>query len=478
MASPTCFFNCGNSDKKLVCGGKNRIETIINSSIQRHDLYHIDLQSMLDNNPNVTIHFHNACVTTYNSKIHMNRYQKKNSSLDTSSQQTPPKQLRCHYSFNFREHCLICGDLCLEKSAKNPGRHKKVVRCRTVHIKDNLIKVCEQRGDSHAVEVSSRITCAITDLHAADARYHQTCFTTFVSSRNIAAAVASTSKQQKPDPVNLAFSCVIRLLKSDPGKLWNSVELYDVYSQSLKAAEGFEYGDEGQNNADANNTGQRCARSSLIQRLQEHFGECLIVLRTEGCANIIAFRKHVSEKLKLVEANDDDNISDLANNITLDVKTRSPKYTDTYHLKDFTFEKAKENCNESLLAFISKLISKGSITKKSVCLTMSIQALITKSFNQVTLGYAVKIHHEHGSRAVIDLLYNCGYVASYDEVRRYRKSAAKLTGEQDFTFRGLFNDGGLISSWCDNFDLQVYTPNGCRETHSMAIEFTQHVNSK
>ena len=313
MASPTCFFNCGNSDKKLVCGGKNRIETIINSSIQRHDLYHIDLQSMLDNNPNVTIHFHNACVTTYNSKIHMKRYQKKNSSLDTSSQQTPPKQLRCHYSFNFREHCLICGDLCLEKSAKNPGRHKKVVRCRTVHIKDNLIKVCEQRGDSHAVEVSSRITCAITDLHAADARYHQTCFTTFVSSRNIAAAVASTSKQQKPDPVNLAFSCVIRLLKSDPGKLWNSVELYDVYSQSLKAAEGFEYGDEGQNNADANNTGQRCARSSLIQRLQEHFGECLIVLRTEGCANIIAFRKHVSEKLKLVEANDDDNISDLAN---------------------------------------------------------------------------------------------------------------------------------------------------------------------
>ena len=110
----------------------------------------------------------------------------------------------------------------------------------------------------------------------------------------------------------MAFSCVISLPKSDPCKLWNSVDLYDVYSQSLKAA--VEYGDEGQNNSDANNTGQRCARSSLIQRLQEHFGECLIVLRTEGCANIIAFRKHVSEKLNQLEANDDDNISDLANN--------------------------------------------------------------------------------------------------------------------------------------------------------------------
>ena len=99
-------------------------------------------------------------------------------------------------------------------------------------MKDNLIKVCTQRGDSHAEEVSSRITDAIKDLYAADARYHQTCCTTFVSSRNISAAVESTAKQQKPDPVN--FSCVISLQKSNPRKLLNSVELYDVYSQSLK----------------------------------------------------------------------------------------------------------------------------------------------------------------------------------------------------------------------------------------------------
>ena len=56
-----------------------------------------------------------------------NRYLKQNSSLDTSSQPTPPKQLRCNSLFNFIEHWfdLICGDLCLEKSTKNPGRHKK-----------------------------------------------------------------------------------------------------------------------------------------------------------------------------------------------------------------------------------------------------------------------------------------------------------------------------------------------------------------
>ena len=101
-------------------------------------------------------------------------------------------------------------------------------------MKDNHIKVCGLRGYSYAEEVSSRITGAITDLYATDARYHQTSFASFVSSRYISAAVKSTTKQQKPDPVNLAFSCVISLLKSDPGKFWNYVELYDVYSQSLK----------------------------------------------------------------------------------------------------------------------------------------------------------------------------------------------------------------------------------------------------
>ena len=35
---------------------------------------------------------------------------------------------------------LICGDLCLEKSTKNPGRHKKVVRCRTIQIANVLSK--------------------------------------------------------------------------------------------------------------------------------------------------------------------------------------------------------------------------------------------------------------------------------------------------------------------------------------------------
>ena len=39
---------------------------------------------------------------------------------------------------------------------------------------------------------------------------------------------------------------------------------------------------------------------------------------------------------------------------------------------------------------------------------------------------------------------------------------------------GLERRIGPIFSWCDNYDLVVFTTNGRRATHAMAIEFTQH----
>ena len=46
-------------------------------------------------------------------------------------------------------------------------------------------------------------------------------------------------------------------------------------------------------------------------------------------------------------------------------------------------------------------------------------------------------------------------------------------GQKDYTARGLKQNAKIIGSWCDNYDLQVNTPNGQRETHAMAIEWRQ-----
>ena len=60
------------------------------------------------------------------------------------------------------------------------------------------------------------------------------------------------------------------------------------------------------------------------------------------------------------------------------------------------------------------------------------------------------------------------------------KSAAKYVCENSEEYHkvlGLERRNGPICSWCDNYDLVVFTPNGRRSTHAMAIEFTQHPSS-
>ena len=79
------------------------------------------------------------------------------------------------------------------------------------------------------------------------------------------------------------------------------------------------------------------------------------------------------------------------------------------------------------------------------------------------------MHHRFGSKELISLLHQHGLTTTYDEVLRFRTSAAVYTAKQPYTFRGLKVNGAPLSSWVDNYDLIVYTPKGCRETHSLAI---------
>lgn len=116
------------------------------------------------------------------------------------------------------------------------------------------------------------------------------------------------------------------------------------------------------------------------------------------------------------------------------------------------------------------------MTKKSLSLSQSIQSHVTGTRNQTTLGLAVKLQHQHGSSELLRLLHEHGFTTSYDEVLRFRKSAARFLGDNAqllHRFTGLSRTVGIIFAWFDNLDLQVFTPNGRRTTHVLSHEFQQ-----
>lgn len=89
----------------------------------------------------------------------------------------------------------------------------------------------------------------------------------------------------------------------------------------------------------------------------------------------------------------------------------------------------------------------------------------------------MKLHHKYGSRELIESLNDHGFVTKYDEVLRFRKSAAQFVTKDPAEYQnnlGLTTELGPIFSWADNYDLYVACPNGMKSTHAMVSEFTQH----
>ena len=70
-------------------------------------------------------------------------------------------------------------------------------------LKEAIYEACEQRKDSQSEQVRVRMAGVLTDLHAADVRYHVDCRASFMCSRSIQAASrqsnSSTSTNQLMD---------------------------------------------------------------------------------------------------------------------------------------------------------------------------------------------------------------------------------------------------------------------------------------
>ena len=82
---------------------------------------------------------------------------------------------------------FYCGEDCsVTKDPNNPNRDKKTVLCRTAErqgkqtFKESILQVCQSRNDEWAIKVEVRVSGVVSDLHAANARYHDACRKTFL----------------------------------------------------------------------------------------------------------------------------------------------------------------------------------------------------------------------------------------------------------------------------------------------------------
>ena len=153
---------------------------------------------------------------------------------------------------------------------RNPDRWDKVSQCETdvrpcrLTFKQQLLDIGEGRGDDWANDVALRMA-GVTDLSAADAQYHQRCYNAYrkpvVTPPDCAPLISDT-----------ALSSVVEEMDCNWRKqTWTVSDLYKLYQEC---------------------DGQLSSKH-MISNLSLYYGEELMILRLEGCANVIGFRRFI-----------------------------------------------------------------------------------------------------------------------------------------------------------------------------------------
>jgi len=434
------------------------VNKLIQCAAERHDDETRDklLTILNSQGEHASVELHKNCYCSFTSKDHIKKLvtkKRKDGSID--SDETPVSRIRRSQvtDFNFKKQCLFCAAACEPVNPKHPDRWDRVVQCERKGVKDSTpfkdvaLLYCDDRNDMWSRDVAIRCH-GVHDLAAAEAQYHIRCYDEF---RKIPMHTDQTSTIADP-----ALKLVIDEMYTNRRQTWTSIELHDKY---------------------ISHDGQ-LSRKKMFTNLVTHLGDDLVVLCIEGCASIVGFHEYIGKILKVAKVDTVDEEKEDAVVRKIKTEARSiPSSNTSYDLGDFTQTKTKQDTSATLLRFVSKLISNGEVTKASLSLSQSIQYGISKTRNQTTLGLGVKLHHKFGSSDLIQILHGHGYTVSYDEVLRFRKSAAMYVGEHAATLHrmmGLTRTVGLVFGWYDNFDLLLSTPNGRRETHAMATEFQMH----
>ena len=139
----------------------------------RGDSYHIDLKVKIQENPEFTLLCHKTCVSTYNSRDHINRSLKRQGACQRSESAPAVRRRRFDLAFDFQKRCFVCGEICLPRDPKNLNRWRTVQQCQTVShpkhstLEEYILDVYNKRNDMLAHDVRNRLQIALIFMQLA-----------------------------------------------------------------------------------------------------------------------------------------------------------------------------------------------------------------------------------------------------------------------------------------------------------------------
>ncbi len=408
MAENECLFKALYACQDGNLCQSSRIATILAASNVRQDDIH--LRTELSDGSQI-VRCHKNCISKYVSPSTLDKLRKRMTyDQKTDESAVGPKRLRSNTEgvFVFEKHCLFCYDVspCIlphEYDKKVPSQYRVASSIVTTDqmgdgrtYKEYLLNLCQIHGGELGKIVSDRILGAPSDLHAVDARYHRKCNASFHIGANRA---CDTDKNGAAD--DQALSETIHALSCDRSKIWNSLDVEAVYS------------DKG---------GCVLSRRILVERVAHHFGKEMLSLNSPGVATLLVFRKHAAAYLSLADDDQNDGIDECVQKVGMCImkETKAAKPNLKSYDKHINCEVASECISDTLLKLMSVINPKHK-TPQTIMVGNIVSSMVTCQPTPLQIAFGILLG-DH--KMLITELYKYGICCSYDEVRRFRRSAA------------------------------------------------------
>jgi hypothetical protein len=306
------------------------------------------------------------------------------------------------------------------------------------------LEICRERGNQWANDVQVRLEGALSDLHAADARYHMDCKAKLTSPKSVTYAPNPNSDAYTEDG---ALDSVFHQMAADRECIWNSVQIFSVYKSHGSANQSSWY----------------------VTKVKEHFGEDLLILKSLGLSNIVLFRSKASTFLTLGEDENNDlenALSIVAKNIKADVEGLD--ISKNNYPSQVSLEVALDISSETVLKLLSKLSAKLDRSLPAILITSITTSILTNHPTDLQLHVALVVLMRE-SKELINFLHSFNVICSYNEILRFRKSAARESTHNSSLKAISINNSGMVQVIVDNFDADISSQNGKMSTHSLAV---------
>lgn len=159
------------------------------------------------------------------------------------------------------------------KLSEAKKRGYDVYQVRKKSFQDSLKQVIQLRSDSWSEVVQCRIENK--DLIEAKAKYHQTCNVNFRTHKQVPLAHGGQTIKKSGRPVdeskNIAFQKLVCYIKNHEGESFLMSELSTIMEKECDENVSF-------------------TNQYLKQKLMEHFGDELTIIKKNGCSDLVLFR--------------------------------------------------------------------------------------------------------------------------------------------------------------------------------------------